>query len=229
MKQILSFVLIVIFAVVFSSQAQAQASLNFKFTATYQAVGNQLTNTVHSTRTATNYEQIYTFTTTNAPLNNDKLLRLLANSFNTNFPPGAALKLTTAYHFVVTVGTNIVLDPSNVLALNHSKNAVVSGKVILGTKIIPHGDILSTDSNAVVNGEASLDYDDSSLLTADGSTTHFSARGLLTSHDTSHVVNGDGSTTYTLTFSGSGSGSITNGPSHTLFILRGGFVGRPTL
>jgi hypothetical protein len=231
MKSALSFALIILLNLVsFSSRADVLGPVNFKFIGTYQDIFGQSSNTVHATATVTNTELILTATTTNAALNNDKLLRMLANSFNTTFPSGGELNFDQAQHLVVVVGTNIILNVSNVLVLNHDfTNGVLVNHAVLAEEVSPHGTISNSHAKGIGTTEASLDYDDSLLPTADGNTTRFSVKGLLTSHNSSVVKKGVGSDVSILTFSGSGSGSISNAVSHRTFILRGGFVSRITI
>src|SRR5579871_1225279 len=94
-----------------------QEPITFRFAATYQDVENEVTNITQVTSGGTNSEMISISTTTNATIDNEKLLRMLANSFDTNFPSGASLKLDGAFNVLVTVDTNIVLYASNVLVI----------------------------------------------------------------------------------------------------------------
>jgi hypothetical protein len=210
--------------VAFNVPAGVQGTVNFKFTALFQDVVNKVTNTTHVASSVTNVQQISLSTTTNAAINNNTLLRMLANSFNTNFPPGAALKLNEFGHVVVAVGTNIVLSASNVLAINVTTNGVFSDNLLSQAKFTSTTNTAHVVTKETVNDAASVDYDDSLLSTRDGNTTRFSARGLVTQHAASSVNNGIGTQSQTLVFSGSGSGSISNSISQTQFVLRGGFA-----
>ena len=107
-----------------------QMPITFRFAAVHQDTQNVQTNITHVTGGVTNSEFISISTTTNSTIDNEKLLRMLANSFSTNFPPSASLKLDGAFHILVTVDTNIVLYASNVLVITSGSDGVVSGEIL---------------------------------------------------------------------------------------------------
>jgi hypothetical protein len=203
-----------------------QEPVTFRFAATCQDVENQTTNITHGTSGATNSEMISISTTTNSTIDNEKLLRMLANSFDTNFPPGASLKLDGSFNVLVTLDTNIVLYASNVLVINPGNDGVFSGKTLDNTTTTSSSTNQEGFLKEFVSGSGSLDYDDSLLATGDGNTTRFSAKGLLSTHNDNVSKNGVTKSQNMLMFSGSGAGSISNTIfSHNFnFILRGGFV-----
>lgn len=214
---------LVIVLVIFALKSHADVAdvpVTFSFAATYQDLENQATNIMHVTSGATNFETISMSTTTNSTIDNEKLLQMLANSFNTNFPSTASLKLDGSFNVLVTVGTNIVLNTSNVLVIHPGNDGVFSDKFRVRTFFNTNNDGFTHSS---ISGSGSLDYDDSLLATGNGNTTRFSAKGLLTSRNDADFRNGITKSRSMMIFSGSGTGSISNTISHN-FILQGGFV-----
>src|ERR1700761_8484546 len=99
MKNLIRFFVLSVFALLFAATARADTSsltqfgfLNIEWTVSQQSnPGGFFHGTTNKTATTTNITDIYKATFTNETLNATAILKLLANSFNTNFPAGSRL------------------------------------------------------------------------------------------------------------------------------------------
>ena len=184
-------------------------------TAIQQSLSNATTSTTNTTATTTNITTVTKYTTTNTVINNAKILKMLSNSFNTNFPSTAVLRVNESGEVVVAVGTNVILNANSVIHIGFSGTPNVdAGSETATSKVTPTSTnatlrILITDSAI-----DSLTYDDSTLTTADGTTTNFKVDGFRTLRisETVSQVNNTASAvvTYTATLTGAGEGTISN-------------------
>jgi hypothetical protein len=131
-----------------------------------------------ATGKTTNVLQIYTFSFTNATLNNASLLKLLGNSLNTTFPAGTEL-VTDGSNLYVSdhTGTNAIADISSILTVTTSNN-VFSGLDTTTQKYTTSG-TSSTDLGTSSGKQfVIVNYNDSGLTTTDGTTTTFTFVGV---------------------------------------------------
>lgn len=136
------------------------------------------------TATVTNKIYAYKSTTTNFTINASYILNLLTNSFKTNFPPGAKLVLRggpTYFSFAVAdkTGTNVLLNVSSVFSVT-TKASIASGmENEIQTTTASNTSYSGNDTESYTVYET-MEYDDSALSTADGTTTTFELDGILT-------------------------------------------------
>ncbi len=195
----------------------AEAKLNsivINLTAVQQSLaGSSPVYKTNITATTTNISASVKYTTTNTVINNARILKMLANSFNTNIPATATLKVDdNTRHVVVAVGTNIVLDVNSVLHLGSSGSGVASGTLSESMKQAPTTTTTIVRYNFTITGIDSLIYDDTGLTTADGTHTNFTIEGYRTARFNllSTTVNSTSNTTTSgvLTINGAGEGVI---------------------
>ncbi len=167
------------------------ANINIRGTAQDQSFQQIRVNT-NTVGGVTNFNYTLKFTTTNFLVDNDSLLDLLANSFNTNFPVGAKLVLRGGvghYFFGVSdsTGTNIILDTTPVFDTStHAR--VNSGLVKRSTTNNPSINFTGTDTESFT-GAVIFQYDDTAMNTADGKHTVFFWSGLAESKALNSIAN----------------------------------------
>jgi hypothetical protein len=227
MKRIQLFALFAVLVALASRALAGSADpgpVTFKITATSQAIDDQTTFKTNTASTSTNFTATSIFTESNSTIDNTALLQMLANSFNTTFPSGALLKYNATNNaFVVVNGTSQILNVSNVFTFGSSNNAVATGTVVTGVTFNSAGESTKTTQKFSQMASAGLAYDDSALTTANGNTTRLMMHGV-ESFKTSSVITTNVNFTDAVSFTGDGSGSISNSVTNTKFILRGGFT-----
>ncbi len=148
--------------------------------ATFQAATTGPVTKTNITATTTNLVATSKFTATNQIINNATLVKMLANSFNTNFPANAELKLSNSGDFVIAVGTNVIRNVSGVLHSTFSSNPrVTKGVQTESAKFTPTAVTLAEQVAFNQTSNETLTYDDSALTTANGQTTKFTASGTM--------------------------------------------------
>ena len=185
------------------------------------------TSRTNITATTTNVATVARATTTNIVINNAKILKMLANSFNTNFPATAALKINDHGDFVVTVGTNVILNANTVVEVTFTSSvALVAGTATENERTTATATNTVSNSAETTTGVDKFTYDDSALTPADGKTTNFKIEGLRTLRSTQALsqINGvvTGTTTYIVTITGAGVGTISDKEA----IIKGAVTGR---
>ena len=165
--------------------SRASASLIGPVTLHLVAEGQEFTSmVVHSNEVQGTISTNITFTEksalTNSVIDANAVVRLLENSFNTNYPAGARLSFDLV-HFYVTdrSGTNILQDVSSVLVLSNETLLTASAETQL-TRITSSATNISgsfTESQSTVEN---LLYDDSALTSSNTFHTKFHLRGLAT-------------------------------------------------
>lgn len=171
------------------------------------------------TTTTTNVTTITKSKATNAPIDSKFVLRLLANSFKTNFPTGAKLIMSGvgAYSFFVvdSSGSNILLDASSVLSIvdNVSVNSGISTFIATTTRTATK---YSGNNTQAFTEYVTLTYDDATLTTTDGTHTNFQLSGILADMYSENVRTAK--TTESVTLHGAGTGTI---QGKTNIILKG--------
>jgi hypothetical protein len=198
--------------------------VTFKFIGSFTGLESASSKT-NSSSTVTNIVEKQSVTASNATINNVKLLQMLMNSFNTTFPSGAVLGLDTEGQIVVAVGTNVVQSVSSVLSLTTSNLQVTVGSAVITEKIDHTGPSETTAEKITVTFPASLDYDDSALVTGDGTATRFSAKGFETEKASINGPTSAEKVKAILTFSGAGGGSVSNNVANNRFVIHGALVG----
>ncbi|HUD47175.1 MAG TPA: hypothetical protein VMR33_10115 [Candidatus Baltobacteraceae bacterium] len=165
----------------------------------------------------TNVVQVYKYTFTTGPFTSPDFLALLENSLNTNFPAGTKLESDGTSLFVTdSTGTNEIVNITSVVS-GSTTNSVTSE---LETETVTYK---KSGSSAVAGSTASgseyiaVIYDDSALITRDGTTTKFRYDGLsdftatvFASRSTEEVLTGRGAGTFTI--HGFGYGTIRGTP-----------------
>lgn len=209
-----------------NAYAADPGSIKIKILATSQALDGLPSYTTNSSSTVTNYTTESKYTTSNSVIDNTRLLQMLTNSLNTNFPAGTALELSEAGSIILVSGTN-VQDISSVLSLTLTNKPVMSGSMSSKERIAPGGTTSTGSFIITTTSAATLTYNDSALTTGDGSTTRLTMTGL---EEARLNLSGSGeleSVSLVVDFSGTGSGSTTNKVSkaNTDFILRATAVG----
>jgi hypothetical protein len=190
--------------------------------------GNGKTNITGTTSKTTNVMQIYTSTVTTAPFNNASLLALLANSLNTTFPAATELVTDGSTLYVTDhTGTNEIVAISNIVTVTGNFKADAGANT--RNQITTKSGTTSTDVGTASGSQfITLNYDDSALVTTDGTTTTFEFAGVSaftrkgsTTVATNGVISVKESGSFKIT--GSGSGSIRGKTS----IITGTVVGTP--
>jgi hypothetical protein len=124
---------------------------------------------------ATNVLQVdnYTISSANGNFGNAQLLNLLANSFNVKFPAGTHLVTDGAALFVVdSTGTNEIVETSTVLTLTVT-NSFRGGSDTITTTTKASGATRVDDVTGSGDETIIVSYNDSKLVTADGTTSTF--------------------------------------------------------
>jgi hypothetical protein len=182
----------------------------FKLTATAQEYSYVTASSrTNHTATATNITTVTKSKATNAPIHADFILGLLANSFNTSFPAGAQLVMRGLGNFsffvVDSTGTNILLNVSAVLSITENAG-VNSGMETLIQKTTAAGTKYSGNNTQVLTEYATLSYNDTALMTKDGTHTNFQLNGILVDSLSTNI--GTVKSRQSVLFQGSGSGTI---------------------
>ena len=126
-----------------------------------------------ATGKTTNVLQIYKSSYTTTTFKNADFISLVANSLKTNFP--ATSKLVTDgnnVYLVDSTGTNSIANVALVLTVA-SSNQVTSGMDTVTEKLTKSGETGTANGTSSGNQIIILKYDDSALVTADGTTSTF--------------------------------------------------------
>ena len=213
----LRYLLIIVAFGFLASQAKAKLSpIVINLTASQQSLYNSATYTTNITATSTNLTLTAKYTATNTVINNAKIIKMLANSFNTNLPATAVLKFNDNGEVVVVVGTNVILNASSVIHINFlsSTPSTVAGSVTQSQKVTPTTSAAYVRAAYTDTAIDSFSYDDSSLSPADGKHTNFSVEGARTLRITQTVSSINSVVTYLInyifTLSGAGDGTISD-------------------
>ena len=195
------------------STAQAELhSATITLTARFQSLSGQMTFSTNIVGTTTNVTIVSKHTTTNMVINNAKLVKMLANSFNTSFPSTATLRVSDNASFRVVNGTNELMDVSSVLKISYHGDPAVGWLDVAHLRMTSSGSTLSQKSNYSAISIVDLIYDDSALTTADGTTTNFKIEGALR-NSASIIITGlpespDSVSRFVMNLAGAGEGSI---------------------
>ncbi len=180
--------------------------------ATYAVLGSTTTNhTGTGANSVTNITQTLKWTATNFTLGNAGFLKLLENSFATNFPQGARLKSGGQSLLVVDkTGSNIVQDISSVVSIQIVNAVMVApSKLTFKEVIMPTWTAELVSPNYKETCYESLQYNDTALITADGTHSNFHFDGLASFTDdvTDKMTGPSGGECVTL-LNGIGTGTI---------------------
>jgi len=193
-----------------SSVSEADpAPVDIHFSVIQQLPIIPLAGKTNITRTVTNVVFSGSETVSNYVIDDARLLAMLANSYNTNFPSNATIKMFGLGAIAVVAGTNLILDPGAVMSLYVIPGgpSIFSGPQGSVQTYSPKGysSLLTEDQTSYF--PASFVYDDSSLTTRDGTTTQFSANGIESFHNRSRDLNNAYKYTFHIKFTGSGVGT----------------------
>jgi hypothetical protein len=185
--------------------------VTFNLTASAQVLQYSNTSTrVGRSSTTTNVTSTYKSTVTNSIVDSRYILGLLANSFNTNFVSGAKLALggtlgEFSFYVVGPAGTNALLDVSSVLSTTNGCR-VHSGTETFITSMSRTGTKYLGNDTETCTEFQNLDYDDTSLATADGTHSRFQLSGVLVEKYSMNIASGK--VNDVVTFKGAGTGTI---------------------
>jgi len=179
-------------------------TVKFTVTGPSPSSGETLSVKTNTTAVSTNITTTFKLSTTNSTIDNGVLLDLLANSFNTNFPSGAQLASSgNSYYVVDSTGTNILLNVSSVLNLDFS--FTVSSGPFREIEVNDASGSRTFDvASTTLMMDGTLQYDDESRTTGDGTHTEFTLHGLVLVKR----IQAEHSLKASYLFTGSGSGEI---------------------
>lgn len=187
----------------------------------YQSTGSSQNSITNQTGATTNILDKYKEYSKEFTLNNEFFLKLLENSFDTNFPAGTHLVTDGFTLYVVdTTGTNVVFDISPVLTVVFSVNAN-SSTYDQTEKITLKGTNYVASGSGTSHGYVTFNYSDSTLTTRDATHTVFEFDGLSTSQNSDHYTDSTGKNRSSFLLKGAGSGTIQGAPS----VLGGTIIG----
>ena len=220
MKNIRQFVLL---GILFSFAWSAAAGVQFKFSGVIPSeTEGHVSSKTNVTGRATTIVTTSDFKSGTFTLDNAQLLKILANSFNTEFPANATLGLSSLSDKIsVMDGTNILLDVSRVFTIQSSDPFILSDSVVSTEITTANQDLSRLHVSYKVGSLVTLRYDDTGLATSDGRTTVFSVTGIRTMQS-AFSYEGKTRTTSVLTeFDGAGQGNFFDGSNSTAFVLTG--------
>ncbi len=185
-KIILPVVIPVFLALTFRAGAATPVGtgpVQFNFTASEQALNYALISAkTNHTSKATNNIAVYKSSTTSFAINDDYLINLLANSFNTNFPAGSKLLITGWGNYTFTVidktGTNLIFDVGSVLPITASQRFNVGTETSI-TNLAGGGLNYSSMDAETFTEYTILAYNDIPRTTGDGMHSDFQFSGQL--------------------------------------------------
>lgn len=209
------------------SPAPIQGPVDLKFIVTWQTIYSETSQSTKSDANSTNVITTAMDVSSNWVINNAKLLQIIGSAYGRPFVPEASLMLDQNTNFVVAVGSNVVLNLSNILTLSPNiDGSVFAGKYLSKQRTDRNGTLDQTEDKYVQSFTTTLNYDDSPLPLSKFITTHFSVKGVekqrfnITNNGTNEVI-GD-----FITFTGLGDGGVFQAGFDKPMILRGGFVGK---
>jgi|GEM_PF-2867800 len=141
---------------------------------------NQISSKTNSTATATNITTLSKATIDKTQFDGADLLALMANSFNTNFPPGSqvGMILQSTIAVVDATGTNIIFAPPfSAVHLSGVFPEIESGIEVDTTTIDASGSTQSGYGTVAATSVGTLTYDDTGFTTVDGTQTQFTFTG----------------------------------------------------
>ena len=195
------------------------------FKAKFQSLLGQQTYKTNVVQTTTNVFWTLKSTVTNDVLHSVDILKLLANSFQTNFPAGAKLSVNGNRFFVVdSSGSNVLLNASSVFSISltgYMQNSLTT-RITTQTN---GGSSLKGNLTSDLLFSATLSYDDTSLATTDGTHAKFALYGLWKTLLTQNIVTYK--STAVFVFTGGGGGTIRDIPVFLDAIISGHGSGQP--
>lgn len=189
---------------------EASGQAVFTLTAIAQSTSDVITSVrTNHTATTTNITTVTKSKATNAPIDSEYILSLLANSFKTNLPSGAKLIMSGAEGFSFLVvdssGSNVLLDASGVLSISDNLSVESAVETFIQTTSRT-GTRNSGNSTETFTEYATLNYNDTALTTADGTHTSFQLSGVLVDMVSTNIKTIK--TTESVTLHGTGAGTI---------------------
>ena len=164
-------------------------------------------STTNHTAISTNISLLYKWTQKKFIFNNASLLKLLANSYNTNFPAGVRLASDGTSLFVTDkTGTNVVLDIGSVVAVNSIQAVVTATEPQVESTVKGK----STEKYSGIYNQttyANISYNDSALTTADGTHSVFTITGIFKGTQNINYITGHASQNFQIS-DGAGYGTI---------------------
>jgi hypothetical protein len=157
-------------------------------------------------------------------IDNAALLKMLANSFNTEFPSTATLDISgVPKRILVMVGTNILFDVSSVFTIQAGNIFILSDSAVSTETIIANQDLFRVHGNYKIGSVVTLRYDDTARVTSDGRRTRFSITGIQTMQGAFSSDGKSPSPSVLTKFNGTGQGTLFNGSSASPWVLTGKF------
>jgi hypothetical protein len=212
----------------FASQVQAAdpAPVDIHFSVIQQLADAPFRWKTNLTKSSTNILLHTKLNTSEYVIDSSRLLKMLANSYNTNFPTNATVKMTGNSILVVS-GTDVILNASDVVGLRSNNLWVVTGTDNTEDLSSHKGHSSIIHYNETGYFQANFDYDDSLLSTRDGNTTRFSVQGLEIFRDRNTVLNDQLQTyNFAVNFTGGGIGSVSNATSFNRLVISGDLSSR---
>jgi hypothetical protein len=195
--------------------------IHFQFSVVQQVSEGPVITKTNVAAKATNIVSSAKYVTSNYVLDNARLLKMLANSYSTNFPATADLKMFGNFGIAVVDGTNILLAPT-IMNLTYSNLWTISGSQTDGRFSSQKGSVTRSSIDFIQIYPATFTYDDSGLTTKDGSITSLSIPGLESVKTLSTRVENDYKNyNFDIKFTGAGFGTIFNNTSSNRFVLSG--------
>jgi len=202
-------------------RAADPAPVNIHFSVIQQVSLGPINMTTNVSKTVTNIIEKGRNVVTNYVIDDARLLRMLANSYNTNFPTNATIKMFGLGGIGVVVGTNLILDPGAIMSLSTGSGWIFSGTQRSRQTYGPKGYVSVLGEDQTFHFPSIFVYDDSSLTTRDGTTTQFAANGIQSFHHRSVTVNNQEKYTFDILFTGSGVGTNSTSSSLNRLVIMG--------
>ena len=169
--------------------------LNLKLLATSQGLDSVTTSKTNTTAKATTVTTVSKSTVSNSIIQSTDFLKLLENTFSTNFPAGSQLvidRFAEFYHLWVadSTGTNVVLDLSTNVFIGSilGEPSAHAGTQTMISKTGNSGESVSGNLAETVTQTVILGYDDSGVATLDGTHTKFEITFLVARKTSENLV-----------------------------------------
>jgi hypothetical protein len=200
------------------------AAVEFSFSVVAQGTNSHFSSKTNVTGPVTTIVTAYSLRSTTFIIDNAALLKMLANSFNTEFPSNATLEVVDfPEKFYVRDGTNILLFAAPVLTIESTNVFIVSDSGVSTEIIATNQDLFHMRGGYKMTSLVTLKYDDTAQATRDGHTTSFSVTGIYTLQNAHSLGGKSPKFRFVMEFNGAGQGTFFNGLLATPFVMRGKF------
>ena len=180
--------------------------VHFNITASYQnLVGDIIHRGTNSTLTTTNIHEVSKDSISNSVVNETTLLKMLENSFKTNFAKGARLVADGNLNFYIAdkTGTNILLDVSSVFSPTNQYAVTANTESTVDTITTKTNTVTGSDSETTTQFVTFI-YDDTALVTADGLNSQFQMNLTIVVHEVVNITRRRAAGSFSATVVGSG-------------------------